>query len=577
MVFISIYSFIAKAATTPALKEYTHPVFFPPEKNSVRILPQKFEYSLIDQDHIRVGDVIVDANSTTINLKSEDNNFKFAFSWPAGLLNKGTVLVKSQTGKTIFKENINSKNIKIVNPQNHQEGIRDELAVVEFNEIKPDLIEDLKYMPFFNFCIFREDSNANVNLCSRDLYLSYAEETLKIKPRDTERQDKPAYVEINNKRVTEHGLIFLYNKTENISFKAQASSGTYLEISTLKEDLEFIDIVQGKSFDKAIIQAQGPEPLGQHQIIENSSSATTGWRAVVDVERPFLYIRALGDIPLRQDMLIKEKLPQEKYRPLLKKTILRTYNAESVFYGQLKPNTSLNNIEDNSISETTASSDEFKWTVSQLEKRTLNKRYLTLTTSDGPFVIMQDIYRGASNDLSLEFSQGSSSSSKISGKLGKWWSPRMGSYFTLGSLSMKDSDTQTSSNISVFNLDFLYRFVHGLHNDTPSSGLTLSYLNYKFQDFNLPFLGFGLFSSRKSNIKWLGEWQWLDIHLYPFCSDSIYKKSSFLELKFTPKYFLSPTVYAQWGLGYNKFDILSDESKKSTSQLFLELSLGLLF
>lgn len=82
----------------------TIPLFFPAEKNNIRVLPQIFEYTLLDSEKIKIGDILIDASLIRFEIiKSPgEDQVRLLFSWPAGLLQEGGIYLMNNSGRAVW-------------------------------------------------------------------------------------------------------------------------------------------------------------------------------------------------------------------------------------------------------------------------------------------------------------------------------------------------------------------------------------------------------------------------------------------------------------------------------------------
>ena len=85
------------------------PVYFLPEKNNLQILPQKFEYNLLNASTIKIGDIVIDSNNLSLALSQERGRYSFTFNWPAGLFEHAELVLFNNYGKAIKNFTIKKK------------------------------------------------------------------------------------------------------------------------------------------------------------------------------------------------------------------------------------------------------------------------------------------------------------------------------------------------------------------------------------------------------------------------------------------------------------------------------------
>ena len=392
----------AMLPSTPALTEDSRPqLFFPLEQNHVKILPQRFEYQLMDKDRFRVGDVLMNAREIgfqLIALDKQKTRYKIRFQWPAGLLRQGEMAIKDNSGKALWLKKIDLQQIKLRDSQEsiNGSGLRSQLATYESSEIVSDVLSQLKLVPFFRFCIHREEPLTRIYLCSKDLYIKADDKQFRILSRDSYRPE--SFVEINGRPVGATGIVFLNAPSEYIYMCTLLLSGATLELETRMKPVEFKDIVAEDNGQTLLIRAEGAEPVDTSQVKKISD---TEWETRLSADHPFTYLKGEGDLPLRQEFMITG--------PLRKNTlhVFVTSAPQAETYSG-KVSLGLTTTAENSLSpydrRTTlerVSDTDYKWILTDLEKNSDNRRYLKVTAPDGTFVGAYDVHRSLSLDGEL--------------------------------------------------------------------------------------------------------------------------------------------------------------------------------
>jgi hypothetical protein len=199
---------------------------FPADKNQIQILSQRFEYGLLDADRLKIGDILIDGNQVGFQLQMPSSKkVQIDFFWPTALLKTGEIILKDNNGKAIFRKSFQPQDIKLSPKSSSNDShLREEIGSISVSSFPEDVLEDMKYMPFMNLCLFREEGKMKILFCSKELYLSSKDGQVIVKPRNSTKVE--AKVEINGKRVTnEVGAILLSQKMN-------------LSLSNLKHPLE---------------------------------------------------------------------------------------------------------------------------------------------------------------------------------------------------------------------------------------------------------------------------------------------------------------------------------------------------
>lgn len=371
---------------------------FPADKNQIQILSQRFEYGLLDADRLKIGDILIDGNQVGFQLqKSSSKKVQIDFFWPTALLKTGEIILKDNNGKAIFRKSFQPQDIKFSQKSLSNDALlREEIGSISVPSFPEDVLEDMKYMPFMNLCLFREEGKMKILFCSKELYLSSKDGQVIVKPRNSTKAE--AKVEINGKRVTnEVGAILLSQKNEPVSFKSQAPSGAVLEIETLKRDVDFYDVTTSADRSELIFRASGAEPVNESKIRRLSS---TEWEVNVPIERPVLYVQGEGGIPMRQEFYLKKQAPPTELRLSRDgNSQIKTYASQVQFkISKPKKVDSLQSEKKDSLQSLAA--DSYLWTVKKLFPGT-QRAFLQMQAQDQTYFSAVDISRGYLWDFSF--------------------------------------------------------------------------------------------------------------------------------------------------------------------------------
>lgn len=586
--YLFIYSVLLFSITALAQQR---PLYFTPAKNNVKILQQKFEYNILDKNIIRIGDILINTSNISFKIITKDDKAQLEFQWPVSLISSGNILIRDHTGKALFESIIEKSKVQLKKNENQNSEYRDDLGIYLSEPIEEELIQELKLLPYFNFCVFRENKGAELNLCSEEIYLSFVNNQLLIKSRES--TNKKSFVRINNKLVGPHGVIFIEKSNDAIQFRAQTQTGATLEIQTSREDVYFIDVVATDKPDQGKIMARGPEPIEKYPILNRTSD---GWSTLVDSEKPFLYLKASGDIPLRQDLYITGKLPTEQLRPYIANGEAKTYQSEIEFSGTKPQNVALTSVEKNSVL-LESKKDNFKWSLRNLEKHRLNKRGLNLSSEGDTFYVSHDIFRGAPLDISLallspisyssspsltEAQKPQPSSLLVEAGLEYWWTSflginsqatnlRWGTGLKYRTKSNKNKEEEAGSTTS-FNLS--YRFTPGLRGKDPTHGMSLIYLTNKADNQLAQLFGLGYFVNSQSKISplLLGDQQHFKFSYHPMSLSSETKGATLIGAQYTTFYDIASQYSLGWNLGVEQFQAAVANQKVSSMTTFMGLN-----
>jgi hypothetical protein len=556
-----VFSAVAFAATTPGL-------FFEAGKNNLEILAQRFEYNLMDDDRLRIGDLLIDSNYVTFHLEpsaTEKDHYQLRFTWPAGLLKEGDLSIKDSTGKAIFTASLDKKNIRLLKTKANTTDptLRTEVASFLVPNVGPELFENIKYQPFVEFCIYKVTAETKVYLCSKELYLSTKSGTAQIKPRTTSK--KAAFVEINNKPVGNQGLIYLNKKSEPVAFRARTQSGAFLEIETHRNEFDFKDVVQANKNENFLLTASGNDPIAGEKVTRLSSG---DWQIELEKERPQVYLKAEGDVPVKQEFFVKGPLPSESLRPQLKADALtKSYSSEVTLQGQTPNGVQVSTVEKADHAELANNNGTFSWKVKHLTRGQTERRYLSVTDGKNQGVVGHDFYRARPYAIYLDASYFAPSSVGYLHGGAQWWLESFGFHWGLGVERLQHLNTKSGHpSFDLTTGEILWRADSGFYLEDASWGLVLPYQNVSLGDTSMGTVGFGGFWLAKNQSKELSKyWTWSELKLRYFfgSSGSSVKLNSGIDFSATAMLKLSNEWYLRYGLGLMdyQFDPSQDDQK----------------
>lgn len=383
----------AQKATAPS----THlGLFFPVEKSNINILPQRFEYELINKDKFRVGNILFDARlfSFRVGKGSEDDKLKLQLKWPAGLLAEGEISIRDNIGKAIWIHPIDQKQVKF--QRKKVEKTSQILANLEDDILPEDVFRSLQYVPYFQVCVEKAELPTRISLCSKDFYVQVTKGRLEIRSRDSLRRE--SYVNINARKVGAQGLIFLQSLSDVISMRVLLLSGATLDIDTRMKEVEFRDIVSDDDRGRLLITGFGSEPAGSRSV----NLADGSWRTEIPLKRPVIYLRGEGGIPMRQEFVMKGNVRDQSLRvEVLEKLPVATYQKSLTL--DIKKNPLLTISAPDQLSELEDKEDYLQWTLKDLQDGVRNRRTLLVNQQNRQFTAAWDVIRHPRWDLSASF------------------------------------------------------------------------------------------------------------------------------------------------------------------------------
>ncbi|MNJ94678.1 hypothetical protein D3C87_123800 [compost metagenome] len=568
-------------AKAPALK----PLLFQADKNNLQVLPQRFEYTLVDADRLKVGDILIDATQVTFRVESgeEKGHFRIRFSWPAGLMKSGNLALKNNSGKAIYNATLDSKNIKINRGATieGEEDLRSDIAEFTTQDIEGSLIEDMKYLPFMTFCIFREEEETHLYLCSKELYMSSQEGQMAIKARSSTK--KTAQVEINGKVVGNQGIIYLNDKSETVAFKAQTQSGAFLEVDTRKKDVDFKDVITDAEGKRILLTASGAEPVDESKVKKISA---TEWKIEIPASRPVIYLKGEGDIPMRQEFYIRGPLPKEKDRPFLSpKAASRIYGSSIRVQGVAPSNVKISPLGDANSQLQPLPKNQFSWTLTEIPRGENTRRYLNVETGENKFVVGYDIFRGTPFELYVGARYHTPSGIAF-GDIGlQWWFEKFllidsdATRFRWG-LSVSQAQHLTTKEgepeADFTTVELLWRQTPGFFLEDATWGLSLPVQMIKTEGGSTMAPGLGAFWMTQSP-SWLrfSDWSFLKLQYFAGSSGGDVKLKSGYELKGLLYNKITPSASLRYGIGLNNYEF--DVAEKAEMQFVGEFGVSYRF
>jgi len=555
-------AFPASAQNRAKLK----PLYFQADKNNLQVLPQRFEYTLLDEDRLKVGDILLDTTQVTFQITpstQQKGTYNIRFTWPAGLIKEGELAIKNNSGKAVFNALLTQQNIKISAGETsaEEEKLRSEIATYEVDGVEAGTVDDMKYFPFMVFCIYRESDETRLYLCSNELYLSSQQGQMAVKTRSSSK--KTAQIEINGKVVGNQGIIYLNDRSENVAFKAQMQTGAFLEIETRKKDVDFKDVVVSDDGNRIILTASGAEPVDESKVKKISD---TDWQISLSKNRPVLYLKGDGDIPMRQEFYIRGTLPREKNRPYLSpRSVSRTYSSSLSFSGISPEGVQVKVPENDKSSRLEPSKkNQFFWTVRDIPAGEETRRYLDVSAEGHDFVVGYDVFRGQPFGFGLG-ARYLTPSGLIFGSLEfQWWIENFlfinssWSRFHWGlaverqqHLTEKDDEPK----VDFTTVELLWRAHEGFNLTDETWGLSLPLQMVQGESASATAYGLGAFWLKKPG-RWLKpfmHWSELKLQYYAGSSGSDFKVSSAYVLRGQAYWQFSRQWFLRYGLDVSSY------------------------
>lgn len=557
--------FLTAAVASAQSRSGTRPLFFPAEKNNLQILPQRFEYNLLNDSQLRVGDVLIDSKKLTFSLDPEAHNgsHKATFSWPLGIINEGELAIKSNSGIAAFSVKVDRRKLQSQAAAQGDEDnpTRNDIATFT-TDIPAATFEDMKYFPFMEFCIFREAQGTRLYLCSEKLSLQKQGDSWSLRPRVT-GDKKEAQININGKVVGNQGIVYLNNFDESVAFTAEMASGAFLEIETRKKAVDFKDVTESEDGQRMTLSAAGTEPVDPKRIRRLTE---TEWQITLKKERPKVYLKGDGDIPLRQEFNVTGPLPKAKFRPQLSSSASpRTYSSSVSLQVTGAANTVLSAAGESHSSLESRGGNTSTWNIEDLPSGTSTRHYLKVSGGGQDMTAAYDIFRG----LPWVFEVGarySAPSGLVHGDLKlQWWIENFlgvhseATRFHWG-LNVERGQHFTESDdypkVDFTTVELLWRAQEGLHFVDESWGLSLPFQMIQGDGVSITAYGLGVFWLTTPPADWMKKlmnWSEFKLNYLAASSGDTLKLSNAYQLSAKGYLKRSETFYWSYGLSLSGY------------------------
>lgn len=332
---------------------------FPAEKNNIQVLPQKFEYSLRDNSKLLLGNRIIDTNQFRFRLSFNNNQPQIFLAWPSQVVQEGRLVITNPSGINVWTQMISKSQSELV--------IKDATT----------LLRSLSGLSFFKFCVGHYEIDTGLDVCSPEIFLKGSGQNLVTTLRTTSQK---AYVQINGRNVTHHGIVFLNDEKESLSFRAVSQSGAEFKMDTRRIKLEFLDVLDldEKGF---ILTIKGPLPLAPTNYKKITEDR---WSIPLLKERAQIYIEGEGKVPLRQEFIVLGRLPTLQHRVHLYSSLSqKTYLNQMTIIGEPGKLGTLKTLD--SSSEISNSGSQFQWFVRSIPSGIGKTAYLGIDDNGQTF------------------------------------------------------------------------------------------------------------------------------------------------------------------------------------------------
>jgi hypothetical protein len=553
-----------------SVEGFAEKLSFPVEKNNVQIFPQRFEYSLVDENIIRIGDIEINANQVSFEIIPQNKDltqFRFRFQFPVDLISEGEITIKDSIGKALWIQKFQKNYVQTQNKSGQiqvdtQTPGKHRSLVGFFDSIPFDreFLNKLENTSFFRFCVSKIDKETKINLCSKENFLKYKKNKPEIQTREPHRKD--SYVVINGRPVDPVGIVFLNQVSDPISLQALLLSGASVEIDTRRKEVRFTDILKAESPDQVLIRAKGTEPVDESAVKRISADE---WETLIPLRRPILYLKGEGGIPMRQEFLITGPLRDESLQIEIIDGIVRKTYSEEIKIKFKKPDT-VNLLAGDKRSQIESSTQT--WTLKDLKKGEINKRSLQVIENDNKFTTEYEVYRGFPITAFTRGMYPLFSQTQF-----QWWHGG----FRWGAALNVDKSLSKSKNENdwtQFGAEFLFRFNESLNGDDSIIGI-IAFTQQSTYDIKLSSSGFGFFAEQKVDDPYI-DWINAKINFPLFGGGEGYQQKTSWNIEASARHFANRSTFYELGVrGFSyKFE---KTSSISFNRNMLFVGVGTLF
>lgn len=552
-------------------------IYFPAGKNGSRLLSQKLEYHIVDDDTIRLGNMLIKTNDVRIEVSQvTESKPQFSFYGPSQLMKNATIIIRDPTGRSVWSYQINNSNLEELGSATDKiasANLNNKLAVLRLPDTSAEMLRNLNNSIFFNYCIFYEDENHRYNLCSKDYRLEKVSDKWVLTQIASAK--KEFIVQVNGTEVGAEGTIQISEKLSTVSFSSRLASGLLVEFRTGNIPIEVIDSKWDSQSDFANLTIREKNK-------DDKFNLKKAWESKVAFTQSFFYLEGESQIPLKQEIFFEEKPPSEKVRPTLNRKIFKTYSSSLTVYLKRAPTT---------IIKTKTAGDKIinrkiisEWELNNIKGDGSNVHYMEISSGDKTYFASYEVLRGRpwtiragallgqstmSTDAEISASKQSDNGIEINfqyhassflGIHSDWAQLRWFTELDWAQIKTKAKDSEAVA-FSQSHLDFGYRFSYGFHHETPSAGMTFGFFQRQSQDESATSPSVGLFYKNPIvQIPLLGHQFYFGVKIIP---SLVYAKSkatgSITRIDLNNQYALGEKNYWIWGLSY------LTEAMKSTS------------
>lgn len=594
LLFNLILSTSLSTSCLAAEEETTVPradLFLIATESQVKLQNQTLEYKVIDNDTIKVGNVVISSKNMNLSKKTPD---ELTFEAPLQFLVGATLILKDPHGKAIWSQVVADAS-QIETAANEDLSPASNLAKSGVFHLKDigKVESQLAQNSYFSYCLYSETKMNRIQLCTPNYSLAQKEGIWQPVVLDSKR--KEPFILVNGQEVNETGIIQFDKNIKTASLAALLTSGLSVELRTDFVPLELLDITYNQTEKSINLKARE----------KNSSKKKNPiWDTKVSLEDPFLFIEAAGQVPLRQLLTVNEQnLPVPSDRPTLINNPHRTYSSSLVVRIEERPKLSLNSRTAGDSIE--IKSPEFLWTLNNLNIGYNKPHFLEIASDKKKFMGAYEVERGRGLELGLNLGGGSmtttttinnqsvslsDSSTVFDLSVKKFYDGFFGMttpthYLRWGTQLAFSSHSYSTSKVksSQMDLDLSYRLSPGFYMIDASTNLKLGIRSTSnagpTQTTQSQWLGAKLsHEGPNSNfVRALGHFHAAEIGILPVCLTEACKGSMVIDASWQSRYTLSPKSYLSWKLMLELVQTKNDSTQSNNTSRDFQVGAGMLF
>ena len=390
----------AAAYSVPAFAEDVteHRLSFPIHKNKAFVLPQSFDFEMPESQFLRVGDVLIDANTIKFDWKFLGSKTRVDLQWPAGIVRFGTFAVfeTRPDGQrfAIYSTEVTPGKVVLLPIQrlagSRTENLKAEVASQSLS-IPADVVQGFAGKSRLRACLFTEQQGLRAEVCSPLMNSAPAggswiyEKTL---------GENDPRIFLDGQQVGPRGQVFLQLEKTPMEFSAELSTSYRIHLAIRKSpfDLDVLEINPRRRTMK--VRGRNLQ-LTDERIVTEKSSDGQSWIAEVPYERAQFYFKGVNGIPMKQEFSFMD-IPIEKLPVLVRKgeSQIQTYSESHTTSYELQGNGEIKVIVQGKNSSVTTQGNQLQWQLKNLSKGKTNSDEAQIRYRDQFFLARHEVSRG---------------------------------------------------------------------------------------------------------------------------------------------------------------------------------------